>query len=82
MARGSINATLPPRRLREFCLLDAAAEKALEMAVRRLALSARAHDRILKVSRTVAELGGSEHIQAKHIPDAVQSTSLEREYWR
>jgi hypothetical protein len=52
MARGSINATIPAEKLRQFCAFDASSEKTLEMAVRRLALSARAHDRILKVSRT------------------------------
>ncbi len=57
---------MPPGRLREFCPLDAAGEKALEMSIRRLALSARAHDRILKVARTIADIGGAEQIQAKH----------------
>jgi hypothetical protein len=66
-ARGSINATEPAGRLRDICPLDAAAEKTLEIAVRRLALSARAHDRILKVSRTIAEVGGSEQDQSQTI---------------
>jgi magnesium chelatase family protein len=70
------------RRLRENYPLDDAAEKTLEMAVRRLALSPRAHDRILKVSRTIADLGGNEQIQAEHIAEAVQYLSLDREYWK
>ena len=80
--RGFVNANIPPGRLREFCPLDAAGEKALEMAIRRLALSARAHDRILKVARTIADIGGAEQIQAKHIAEAVQYRSLDREYWK
>jgi magnesium chelatase family protein len=82
LARGSINAGIPAGRLREICPLDAAAEKTLEMAVPRLALPARARDRILKVSRTIADLGASEQIQAKHIAEAVQYRSLDREYWK
>jgi len=80
--RGFVNANVPPGRLRELCPLDAAAERTLEMAIRRLALSARAHDRILKVALTIADLGASEQIQAKHIAEAVQYRSLDREYWK
>ncbi len=81
-ARGSISATMPSGRLREICPLDAAAEKTLEMAVRRQALSARGDDCILKVSPTIPGLGGSEQIQTKHIAEAVQCRSLDRAYWK
>ena len=80
-ARGFINAEIPPGRLRELCPLDAAGERTLEQAVRRMALSARAHDRILKVARTIADLAGVEEIQAKHVAEAVQYRSLDRNYW-
>jgi magnesium chelatase family protein len=80
-ARGYINAEIPPGRLREMCPLDAAGERTLEQAVKRMALSARAHDRILKVARTIADLAGSEEIQAKHVAEAVQYRSLDRSYW-
>ena len=81
MERGWVNATLPPSVLRDVCALDEAGERTLEMAVRRLGLSARAHDRILKVARTIADLGGEARIQAKHIAEAVQYRSLDRNYW-
>jgi len=80
-ARGFVNAEIPPGRLREICPLDAAGERTLEQAVKRMALSARAHDRILKVARTIADLAGVDEIQAKHVAEAVQYRSLDREYW-
>ncbi len=80
-ARGWINAALPPSAIRDVCALDESGERTLEMAVRRLGFSARAHDRILKVARTVADLGGEAHIKAKHIAEAVQYRSLDRNYW-
>ena len=79
--RGFYNAHIPHARLRELSALDSAGERTLEMAVRRMGLSARAHDRILKVARTIADLGGSEAVSAKHVAEAVQYRSLDRSYW-
>jgi magnesium chelatase family protein len=79
--RGHVNAQLPPKLLRRLCRLDETGERTLEMAMRRLALSARAHDRILKVARTVADLDESETVTAKHLAEAVQYRSLDRSYW-
>jgi magnesium chelatase family protein len=81
-ARGFYNAHIPVRVLRSLCALDDSGERTLEMAVRRMGLSARAHDRILKVARTVADLEGVERIAAKHLAEAVQYRSLDRNYWQ
>jgi magnesium chelatase family protein len=80
-ARGYDNARMPVRMIRKQCALDDSGERTLEMAVRRMGLSARAHDRILKVARTVAGLAGSETVSAKHVAEAVQYRSLDRNYW-
>jgi magnesium chelatase family protein len=80
-ARGFYNSHIPARALRKLCELDETGERTLEMAVRRMGLSARAHDRLLKVSRTIADLGGSAAVAAKHVAEAVQYRSLDRNYW-
>jgi len=79
--RGFYNAHIPSRQLRSICALDEAGERTLELAVRRMGLSARAHDRILKVARTVADLDHSKPVTAKHLAEAVQYRSLDRSYW-
>ncbi len=79
--RGFYNAHMPSRVLRELCELDPAGERTLEMAVRRLGLSARAHDRILKVGRTIADLNQEPQVSAKHLAEAVRYRSLDRNYW-
>lgn len=81
LARGFYNAHIPPGEIRSLCALDAQGEQTLEMAVRRMSLSARAHDRILKVARTIADLSGTPQIAAKHLAESVQYRSLDRSYW-
>ena len=80
-SRGYYNAHIPTRQLRKHCALDDSGERTLEMAVRRMGLSARAHDRILKLARTVADMDGSDAVSAKHLAEAVQYRSLDRSYW-
>ena len=80
-ARGYYNSRIPPRAIRQHCEVDAAGERTLEMAVRKMGLSARAHDRILKVARTIADLDQSAGVSAKHVAEAVQYRSLDRNYW-
>jgi len=80
-ARGYSNARMPARMLRKQCVLDDTGERTLELAMRRMSLSARAHDRILKVARTIADLDNSDAVAAKHIAEAIQYRSLDRNYW-
>jgi magnesium chelatase family protein len=80
-ARGYYNSRMPSRMIRKQCVLDDSGERTLEMAVRRMGLSARAHDRILKVARTIADLAESPTVAAKHVAEAVQYRSLDRNYW-
>jgi magnesium chelatase family protein len=75
------NSQIPPKQLRILCALDEAAERTLEMAVRRMNLSARAHDRILRVARTVADLNEAPSVLSKHLAEAVQCRNLDRNYW-
>ena len=80
-SRGQYNSRIPSRVIRKYCAVDAAGERTLEMAVRKMGLSARAHDRILKVARTIADLDESQSVSAKHVAEAVQYRSLDRNYW-
>jgi magnesium chelatase family protein len=75
------NAQMHPKMIRKFCAISAEGEKQLENAVTRLGLSARAHDRILKVARTIADLESSADIQPKHLSEAIQYRTLDRNYW-
>ncbi|MBL1212953.1 MAG: YifB family Mg chelatase-like AAA ATPase [Ignavibacteriae bacterium] len=75
------NADIGTKEVRVFCRLDSAGAELLKMAMTKLGLSARAYDRILKVSRTIADLELSESIQPQHISEAIQYRSLDRELW-
>jgi len=75
------NAQMGVRQIREFCKLDEASKQLLKTAMERLNLSARAYDRILKVSRTIADLENSEKINGEHISEAIQYRSLDRDGW-
>ncbi|HMF55231.1 MAG TPA: YifB family Mg chelatase-like AAA ATPase [Pyrinomonadaceae bacterium] len=75
------NAQMSPRSIRRYCQIDAESEHMLESAMSRLGLSARAYDRILKVSRTIADLEGLDQIRSQHVAEAVGYRSLDRTYW-
>ncbi|MBV9210242.1 MAG: YifB family Mg chelatase-like AAA ATPase, partial [Acidobacteria bacterium] len=75
------NASMTPRLIRKYCRIDSVSERLLESAMTRLGLSARAYDRILKVSRTIADLDGQEEITPLHVSEAVGYRSLDRTYW-
>ena len=75
------NAQMPPRLIRRYCRIDAESERMLEAAMARQGLSARAYDRILKVSRTIADLDDADEIRQHHVAEAVGYRSLDRTYW-
>jgi magnesium chelatase family protein len=75
------NSQMTSRQIRTYCDLSTDCERLLERAIVQQGLSARAHDRILKVARTVADLDAAPHIEAKHIAEAIQYRTLDRTYW-
>ena len=75
------NAQMSPRHIRRFCAVSDECERLLEQAMTRQGLSARAYDRILKVSRTIADLEGADEIRTAHVAEAVGYRSLDRTYW-
>ena len=75
------NALMPSQMVKEICEINGAGKTLLKTAMERLGLSARAYDRILKVSRTIADLAESDNIRIEHLAEAIQYRSLDREGW-
>ena len=75
------NAQISSKMLKEICVIDTPSQNLLKAAMEKLNLSARAYDRILKVSRTIADLAGNENIKPEHLAEAIQYRSLDREGW-
>ncbi len=81
MGKIHYNAQMGSKHIREFCKLDDTSKQLLKTAMERLNLSARAYDRILKVSRTIADLENAEEVGSHHISEAIQYRSLDRDGW-
>ena len=75
------NAQMSSKQLKEICIISTPAQNLLKTAMEKLNLSARAYDRILKVSRTIADLAASQDIKPEHLAEAIQYRSLDREGW-
>ncbi len=75
------NAQMSPQMVRDICRINTAGQTLLKKAMEKLGLSARAYDRILKVSRTIADLSGSDEIKLEHLAEAIHFRSLDREGW-
>jgi magnesium chelatase family protein len=76
------NADMNSRHIRKFCKVDEESDRLLEVAMEKLGLSARAHSRILKIARTIADLEGSADIKSDHVAEAIQYRSLDRKMLR
>lgn len=75
------NARMATKEIKEFCALDEATKELLKNAMADYNLSARAYDRILKVSRTIADMAGADKISSDHVSEAIQLRSLDRQLW-
>jgi magnesium chelatase family protein len=80
-SRSRYNAHMSSRQIRQFCKLDPDCQEALKTSVNELGLSARAHDKVLRVARTIADLDHSPEIQLPHISEAINYRMLDRQMW-
>ena len=77
-----VNGKMTPKQIRQFCKLNRDAEALLKTAMDEMGLSARAHDKILRVSRTIADLAEADEIAAEHLSEAINYRTLDRSYWQ
>src|SRR5205807_10333085 len=77
----TLNSRMSTRQLRRHCALDGEGRQLLQAAMDELGLSARAHDRILRVARTIADLEGSTDLRSEHVVEAINYRSLDRKLW-
>jgi magnesium chelatase family protein len=77
-----VNGKMKPPQIRRFCRLESDAEDLLKHAMEEMGLSARAHDKILRISRTIADLADSEQISSVHLTEAINYRTLDKNYWQ
>jgi magnesium chelatase family protein len=75
------NGAMGARQIKQYCQVEEGGRELLQAAIRQLGLSARAYDRILRLARTIADLGGNEGIEAMHVAEAIQYRTLDRKLW-
>ena len=78
----SVNGKMKPREIRRHCKLTSSAEQLLKAAMHDMGLSARAHDKILRISRTIADLDDMETIEEHHLSEAINFRTLDRSFWQ
>jgi magnesium chelatase family protein len=77
-----VNGKMSPRQIRKYCRLNTDAENLLKTAMEEMGLSARAHDRILRVARTIADLDAADTIRSEHLSEAINYRTLDRNFWQ